>query len=134
MNQDSQSPLYSIRIPVFRSKKILEKTISNALSLYENEGPMVELFRVHDRSPNDSWDILEQTALLAYRKDEGVGAVFHHISLHQRGFFKEKHDERQLTNTERFNDCLVRLPFHLHSNDTDVTYIVDRIKGFYTSQ
>ena len=134
MNQDSQSPLYLIRIPVFRSKKILKKTISDALSLYENEGSMVELFRVHDRSPNDSWDILEQIALLAYRKDECVGAVFHPISLHQRGFFKEKHDERQLTNTERFYDCLVRLPFHLYLNDTDVTYIVDRIKGFYTSQ
>ena len=62
MNQHPQSPLYSIVIPVYRSEKILEKTISRILVVCENEGIKVELVMVNDGSPDDSWEILERAA------------------------------------------------------------------------
>ena len=79
-------------------------------------------------------NVEERNELLSHLKDKGVGAVFHYLSLHKSEFFTEKHDERELINADRFSDCLVRLPLHLHLTDADVAYIVDCIKDFYTKQ
>lgn len=79
-------------------------------------------------------NVEERNELLSHLKDKGIGAVFHYLSLHKSEFFKEKHDERELINADRFSDCLVRLPLHLHLTDADVAYIVDCIKDFYTKQ
>ena len=79
-------------------------------------------------------NVEERNELLSHLKDKGVGAVFHYLSLHKSEFFTEKHDERELINADRFSDCLVRLPLHLHLTDADVASIVDCIKDFYTKQ
>ena len=79
-------------------------------------------------------NVEERNELLSHLKDKGIGAVFHYLSLHKSEFFKEKHDERELINADRFSDCLVRLPLHLHLTDADVASIVDCIKDFYTKQ
>ena len=79
-------------------------------------------------------NVEERNELLSHLKDKGIGAVFHYLSLHKSEFFKEKHEERELINADRFSDCLVRLPLHLHLTDADVAYIVDCIKDFYTKQ
>ena len=79
-------------------------------------------------------NVEERNELLSHLKDKGIGAVFHYLSLHKSEFFKEKHDERELINADRFSDCLFRLPLHLHLTDADVAYIVDCIKDFYTKQ
>lgn len=79
-------------------------------------------------------NVEERNELLSHLKDKGIGAVFHYLSLYKSEFFKEKHDERELINADRFSDCLFRLPLHLHLTDADVAYIVDCIKDFYTKQ
>jgi len=79
-------------------------------------------------------NVEERNVLLSHLKHKGIGAVFHYLSLHKSEFFKEKHEERELINADRFSDCLVRLPLHLHLTDADVAYIVDCIKDFYTKQ
>ena len=48
--------------------------------------------------------------LIAHLKSNGVLAVFHYLSLHKSPFFKDKHDERELSNTDLYSDCLIRLP------------------------
>lgn len=48
--------------------------------------------------------------LIAHLKSNGVLAVFHYLSLHKSPFFKDKHDERDLPNTDLYSDCLIRLP------------------------
>ena len=52
----------------------------------------------------------ERTALITYLKDNGVGAVFHYLSLHSSPYYQNKHDGRDLPNCDKFADCLVRLP------------------------
>ena len=63
--------------------------------------------------------IEQRTALIARLKENGFHAVFHYLSLHASDFYKEKHDARALPNSDKFSDCLVRLPlFYELENET----------------
>ncbi|NGP78142.1 dTDP-4-amino-4,6-dideoxygalactose transaminase [Balneolaceae bacterium YR4-1] len=50
--------------------------------------------------------------LIYQLKEQGVHAVFHYLSLHKSEFYKDKHDGRHLPWSDRYSDCLVRLPFY----------------------
>ena len=63
--------------------------------------------------------IEQRTALIARLKENGFHAVFHYLSLYASDFYKEKHDGRVLSNSDKFSDCLVRLPlFYELENET----------------
>jgi dTDP-4-amino-4,6-dideoxygalactose transaminase len=48
--------------------------------------------------------------LIAKLKEHNIHAVFHYQSLHKSPFYLGKHDGRDLNQSNRFTDCLVRLP------------------------
>lgn len=75
----------------------------------------------------------ERTALIAKLKGEGIGAVFHYLSLHASPYYEGKHDGRNLLNCDRFADCLVRMPMFYELTLEQVDYIVDCIKKNYNS-
>jgi dTDP-4-amino-4,6-dideoxygalactose transaminase len=52
----------------------------------------------------------QRTALIDKLKNDTILAVFHYISLHKSPFYEGKHDNRILVETDRYTDCLVRLP------------------------
>jgi len=54
----------------------------------------------------------QRTSLLDYLKKNEILAVFHYISLCDSHFYKEKHDGRILTESDRYSDCLIRLPLY----------------------
>jgi dTDP-4-amino-4,6-dideoxygalactose transaminase len=60
----------------------------------------------------------QRTSLIQHLKENKIMAVFHYISLHKSPFYKEKHDDRMLPETDKFTDCLLRLPlfFELESD------------------
>lgn len=76
----------------------------------------------------------ERTALLDFLKGQGVGAVFHYLSLHLSEYYKEHHQGPipDLPNCDRFADCLVRLPMYFELKDEEVELIIDQIKHFYS--
>jgi dTDP-4-amino-4,6-dideoxygalactose transaminase len=45
-------------------------------------------------------------------KEKGVNAVFHYQSLHQSSYAKEKGWKGSATQSDRYSECLVRLPFY----------------------
>jgi dTDP-4-amino-4,6-dideoxygalactose transaminase len=45
-------------------------------------------------------------------REKGLYPVFHYLSLHRSPFYQDKQDGRKLVNSDRFEDCLVRLPFY----------------------
>jgi dTDP-4-amino-4,6-dideoxygalactose transaminase len=57
-------------------------------------------------------DLEQRTALIKKLRDSNILAVFHYISLHSSPFYEEKHDARALPETDRFTDCLIRLPLY----------------------
>lgn len=75
----------------------------------------------------------ERTKLISYLKGQGVGAVFHYLSLHLSDYYKEHHigEIPNLPNCDRYADCLVRLPMYYELKDDEVDLIVKSIKNFY---
>ena len=73
----------------------------------------------------------ERTALIAYLKENGVGAVFHYLSLHSSPYYKDKHDGRPLPECDRYADCLVRLPLFFDLTVENVNHICDLIETYY---
>lgn len=69
-------------------------------------------------------DLDERSALIAKLKSQQIMAVFHYLSLHDSPFYKARHDGRTLPESDRFSDCLVRLPMY-YDLDTDI--VIDAI-------
>ena len=54
----------------------------------------------------------ERTRLIDKLKEHNILAVFHYQSLHKSPFYGTKHDGRELPLSDRYSDCLVRLPMY----------------------
>ena len=67
--------------------------------------------------------------LIQSLKEEGFHAVFHYLSLHSSEFYKDKHDKRELLNSDHYTDCLVRLPLYFELEQNDLDAIVQCIKN-----
>lgn len=48
--------------------------------------------------------------LIMHLKERGILAVFHYLSLHTSEFYKNRHDGRELNQSDFYSDCLIRLP------------------------
>lgn len=71
-----------------------------------------------------------RTDLINYLKSHGIMSAFHYISLHTSKFFKEKHDQRVLIQSDYYTNNLLRLPLYFELNDDDVLKIISIIQGF----
>lgn len=69
--------------------------------------------------------------LVKYLKERKIQAVFHYLSLHKSQFYIDKHDGRELPNSDRFTDCLLRLPLYYELSDAQIKYICKEIKNFF---
>jgi dTDP-4-amino-4,6-dideoxygalactose transaminase len=54
--------------------------------------------------------------LIALLKENNIHAVFHYQSLHKSPFYLAKHDGRKLLESDRYTDCLLRLPMWVGVN------------------
>ena len=63
----------------------------------------------------------QRTRLIQELKVNAIGAVFHYLSLHISPYYADKHDARMLPNTDKFSDCLVRLPMFFELDVEKVT-------------
>lgn len=64
----------------------------------------------------------QRTALIEHLKKNQILAVFHYLSLHKSPFYAPRHDGRELPNSDRYSDCLVRLPMFY---DLEVEKVID---------
>jgi dTDP-4-amino-4,6-dideoxygalactose transaminase len=76
-------------------------------------------------------DLEARTGLLKYLKENGVGAVFHYLSLHSSTYYAPRHDGRALPECDRYADCLVRLPLFYDLDLETVDHICDLISTYY---
>lgn len=74
-------------------------------------------------------DINHRSVIINKLKENGFYAVFHYLSLHSSDFYRDKHDNRMLPNSDNFSDCLVRLPMFYELDFKTIESIVDIIKG-----
>lgn len=52
----------------------------------------------------------ERNRAIAMLKENNIAAVFHYLSLHKSPFYASKHDGREMPESDRYTDCLLRLP------------------------
>ncbi len=75
----------------------------------------------------------ERTKLISYLKEQGIGAVFHYLSLHLSDYYREHHvgEIPILPNCDRYADCLVRLPMFYELKEDEAQYVISSIHEFY---
>ncbi|MBL7138705.1 MAG: dTDP-4-amino-4,6-dideoxygalactose transaminase [Bacteroidales bacterium] len=76
-------------------------------------------------------DKARRDALLHNLNQHGIQAVFHYFPLHSSHYFRDKHDGRELPNTDRFSDTLLRLPFFYKLKQKEIEYIVKTTGEFF---
>ncbi len=75
------------------------------------------------------FDNLEhRTAAIDLLKENGVYAVFHYLSLHKSPYYTDKHDGRDLPETDRYTDCLLRLPMFYELDPLPVIEVLKKLK------
>ncbi|WP_026838072.1 dTDP-4-amino-4,6-dideoxygalactose transaminase [Gillisia sp. JM1] len=72
-------------------------------------------------------DLEQRNKLIDQLKSKDILAVFHYLSLHNSPFYRDKHDGRNLVNSDRFTDCLLRLPFFYELESETVNLIIQSI-------
>jgi dTDP-4-amino-4,6-dideoxygalactose transaminase len=76
-------------------------------------------------------DLKTRTELIDYLKRHSILSVFHYLSLHKSPYFIDKHDGRELPNSDKYSDTLLRLPLFFELRDSQVMKICDRIDDFF---
>jgi len=76
-------------------------------------------------------DLEERNALIQFLKAEGVMAVFHYLSLDKSQFYINSGDGREMKNSDRYTDTLLRLPMYYELTEEDIDYVCESIKKFY---
>jgi dTDP-4-amino-4,6-dideoxygalactose transaminase len=105
------------------------------------ENGSVILPRIPDYASNNAHmfylvtrDAKEREALIGHLRANQIWAVFHYLSLHKSPFYTDKHDGRELPNSDYFSDCLVRLPFFYGLKNEEIEKVTGCIKDFYSNR
>jgi len=73
----------------------------------------------------------ERKALLQYLKSLDINAVFHYLSLHKSPFYENKYEGNALLKSDRYTECLIRLPFYFDLSALDIKSVSDHVLSFY---
>lgn len=76
-------------------------------------------------------DETERKQLIAFLNHRGIHAAFHYQALHASAYFSSQHDGRILEQSERYTDCLLRLPLFVELTDEEVDLIANTVIEFY---
>lgn len=75
----------------------------------------------------------ERQNLIQYLNRRRIMSAYHYQSLHKSTYYLGRHDGRVLKNSDRFSDCLLRLPLYFELEDQQIDWIVSSVIDFYKS-
>jgi dTDP-4-amino-4,6-dideoxygalactose transaminase len=70
----------------------------------------------------------QRNRIISQLKENEVYAVFHYLSLHKSIFYKDKHDGRELPQSDRYSNCLLRLPLYYELKKDEIEKIIYILK------
>lgn len=77
--------------------------------------------------------ISQRDAMIAHLKKHNISATFHYQSLHKSPFYTSSTNEAiDLPNSDKYTNCLLRLPLHYYLGEEDVAFVVEKVKEFWT--
>lgn len=124
-------------------EKIQQKRKSLWEKYYELLSPLAEkqkikLPQIPDFATNNGHlfylvcnSLQERTMLINELKKHNILALFHYQSLHKSDYYSASHDGRILLNSDRYTDCLVRLPMYYELQNSDIERICNVIAELY---
>jgi dTDP-4-amino-4,6-dideoxygalactose transaminase len=121
-------------IDIIQSKRKLLWTqyfeLLNKWAQYKN----IMLPNIPDHATNNSHmfylvcnNLKQRSNLIKKLSEQNIHAVFHYQSLHCSPYYHKKHDGRVLINSDKFSDCLVRLPMYFELREEEVIHITSLI-------
>lgn len=111
-----------------RRKSIWEQY--QRLLSHELKNTGIELPYIPDYATNNAHmfyvvckSLTHRTEIIDKLKMHGVFPVFHYLSLHNSDFYVSERENRQLPQSDRYTNCLLRLPFYYELGSADVEHI-----------
>ncbi len=75
----------------------------------------------------------QRDQLIAFLKEHLIHTVFHYLSLHKSPYYSALNIETTtLINSDKYTDCLIRLPLFYDLTLDEVAYISNKIKAFFS--
>jgi dTDP-4-amino-4,6-dideoxygalactose transaminase len=116
-------------------RKAIWKAYYNGLCELGSKG--IELPSIPDYATNNAHmfylvckNLEQRTSLIEHLKKNGIHAVFHYLSLHKSPYYTSFYDGAALVNSDRYTDCLIRLPLYFELSEVDYKRIIDTINEF----
>lgn len=73
----------------------------------------------------------ERNNLISFLKSKEINAVFHYLSLHKSEFYLKDNETYDLSHSDHYTDCLIRLPFYFELTTRQKKHIVEMVYEFY---
>jgi len=73
----------------------------------------------------------ERQSLITFLKTNNIQSAFHYLSLHKSDYFNDKYNGDELPNSDRFTDCLLRLPLHPNLSMANQKKVIQAIMILY---
>jgi dTDP-4-amino-4,6-dideoxygalactose transaminase len=127
-----------------RLEEIQEKRIMLWNQYYQELGPLeeagfIKMAQIPDYGTNNGHlfyilcsSMEERTRLIMHLKEKGISAVFHYLSLHKSPYYKNKSGSIELIHSDRYSNCLLRLPLYYELTLKDVQRITHEINSFFS--
>lgn len=69
--------------------------------------------------------------LIEYLKNNDIHAVFHYSSLHRSLYYTNKHDGRDLQQSDSYTNTLLRLPLYYELKEEEVKQVIQTVHSFF---
>jgi len=80
-------------------------------------------------------DLKTRSSLIDFLKNNKIHAVFHYQSLHKSDYIKRTClTSELLINSDKYSDCLLRLPLFYELSEENVLYITAKIREFFNEK
>lgn len=73
----------------------------------------------------------ERIGLIEKLRQANILAVFHYLSLHNSLYYRDQRDKRELPQSDRYSERLVRLPLYFEMTEEDQKFILSIIHEYY---
>ncbi|MCX6272521.1 MAG: dTDP-4-amino-4,6-dideoxygalactose transaminase [Bacteroidetes bacterium] len=71
-----------------------------------------------------------RNGLIHSLKENDILSVFHYLSLNQSLYYRKTNNPEALPESDRYSDCLLRLPFYYELNEAELSKITENVNSF----
>lgn len=76
---------------------------------------------------------IQRKNLIEFLRNSGVQSVFHYVSLHSSPYFIERGVNKDFANSDRYSDCLLRLPMFFELTNKDIDFITSLLFQYFSA-